>query len=230
MRYKAVGFDMDGTLIDSYIDYEKLGNAGHDVLSELGVPDDKMDHRSEKYLVMSGVSYLRSIGEEYTFNEIAAMISERDNEIEMENVEKSVLFPGVMDVLKDLKSKGLMIGLLTRGQRAYAVRSLRLCGIEYLFDALEAFDDHQLGEQKPNPMAMKHLGDKLNVLPKDILYVGDSPTDYYCARDSGAGFIGVAFDERHEKMWKELDDRIKTIKNIDEILLIFIDELPKHNF
>ena len=61
--FKAIGFDMDGTLIDSDIDYARLGMVEHDVLTSLGVPSKVFAHMmSEKDMLVAGIDYLHSIG------------------------------------------------------------------------------------------------------------------------------------------------------------------------
>ena len=38
-RYKAVCFDMDGTLLDTKVDYEKMSNVIFDEMVGIGVPE-----------------------------------------------------------------------------------------------------------------------------------------------------------------------------------------------
>ena len=217
MRYRAIGFDMDGTIVDSEIDYAKLALVEHDIFMKLGVPDELLTKGSEKEIILAGIEYLKKQGKTYTFEEISEMVTEKDNEIESENVEKSVLFPGTEKLLKRIKSENILLGLLTRGQRGYVTKTLKFCEIENCFDAIEAYDDHPIGEQKPNPIAMEHLARKLGVKPQEILYIGDSTTDYACAAGSGADFIGMAFDEKHIEMWKKLDENIKIAESMEEL-------------
>ena len=58
-RYKAVCFDMDGTLLDTNVDYERMSNVIFDEMVRIGVPEEVID-RSEgyKFNLDSGVNYL----------------------------------------------------------------------------------------------------------------------------------------------------------------------------
>ena len=42
-RFKAVGFDMDGTFLRTHVDYDRLNNVDREVLARHGVPFDEID-------------------------------------------------------------------------------------------------------------------------------------------------------------------------------------------
>lgn len=218
-RFKAIGFDMDGTLLDTAIDYEKLGNAEAYVLSGLGVPSAELSSaRDDIDMIRKGVAYLNKQGNGISFDEACKMVNQRASDVEMEAVETAHCFPGVPELLDELRSKGYRIGLLTRGQRLYAESAMGRCGILDRMDAVEAFDDHPTGEQKPNPIAMDYLAKALGVASKDMLYIGDSVWDYHCARDSGAGFIGIAHGENGHRKWERVKEDVELIENISELI------------
>ena len=217
--YKAIGFDMDGTLLDTAIDYEKLGNAERYVLGGLGVPDSEISSSpDDTEVIRSGVAYLNEHGNPITFDEVCGLVNQRASDVEMESVETAKCFPGVEKMLDDLGSKGYPMGLLTRGQRLYAESAMERCGILDRIDVIEAFDDHPTGEQKPNPIAMEYLAKRLGVRCSDILYVGDSVWDYYCARDSGAGFIGIALGENGHRKWERVKDDVTLVDDVTKIV------------
>ena len=218
-KYKAIGFDMDGTLLDTNIDYEKLGNAEAFVLSGLDVPESVFAGiGDDTEMIRKGVSYLNDSGNPMTFDEVCRLVNQRASDVEMESVETAKCFPGVEKMLDDLGSKGYPMGLLTRGQRLYAESAMERCGILDRIDVIEAFDDHPTGEQKPNPIAMEYLAKRLGVRCSDILYVGDSVWDYYCARDSGAGFIGIAIGENGRRKWGRVKDDVILVDDVTKIV------------
>ena len=217
--YKAIGFDMDGTLLDTAIDYEKLGNAERYVLGILGVPDSEISPSPDDIeVIRSGIAYLNEHGNPITFDKVCELVNQRASEIEMESVETAKCFPGVEKMLDGLRSKGYPMGLLTRGQRLYAESAMKKCGILDKIDVIEAFDDHPTGEQKPNPIAMEYLAKRLGVKCSEILYVGDSVWDYYCARDSGAGFIGVSIGEKGHVKWERIKEDIILVDDVTKIV------------
>ena len=221
-RYKAIGFDMDGTLLDTAIDYEKLADAESYVLSGLNVPSSELSSANDDIdMIRKGVAYLNGHGNPITFDDVCKLVNQRASDVEMEAVDTAKCFPGVPELLKELRSKGYRIGLLTRGQRLYAETAMGRCGILDMMDSIEAFDDHPTGEQKPNPVAMEHQANALGVRASEILYIGDSVWDYHCARDSGAGFIGIAHGENGHRKWERVKDDIELIENISELIRRF---------
>lgn len=218
-KYKAIGFDMDGTLLDTNIDYEKLGNAEAFVLSGLDVPESVFAGiGDDTEMIRRGVSYLNDSGNPMTFDEVCRLVNQRASDVEMEAVDTAECFPGVPEMLERLRSEGYPMGLLTRGQRLYAESAMGRCGILDMMDAVEAFDDHPTGEQKPNPIAMEYLAKRLGVKCCEILYVGDSVWDYHCARDSGAGFIGIARGENGYRKWERVKEDVILVEDICDIL------------
>ncbi len=218
-KYKAIGFDMDGTLLDTDIDYEKLGDAEVFVMTGLGVPPQELSGiTSDIEVIRKGVEYLNRNGNDISFDRACELVNQRASDVEMESVETARCFPGVKDLLEDLRLKGYPLGLLTRGQRLYAETAMEKCGILELMDAVEAFDDHPTGEQKPNPIAMEYLARRLGVKCSEILYVGDSVWDYYCARDSGADFIGISIGEKGRMKWERVRDDVKIVDDVRDIL------------
>ena len=217
--YKAIGFDMDGTLLDTAIDYETLGNAERFVLEGLGVPESEISSSpDDTEVIRSGVGYLNRNGDPITFDDVCGLVNQRASDVEMESVGTARCFPGVEAMLDGLRSRGYPIGLLTRGQRLYAESALKRCGILDRIDVIEAFDDHPTGEQKPNPIAMGYLAERLGVGCDDVLYIGDSVWDYYCARDSGAGFIGIAIGENGRRKWERVKDNIILVEDVTAIV------------
>ena len=218
-KYKAIGFDMDGTLLDTAIDYEKLADAESYVLSGLNVPSSELSSANDDIdMIRKGVAYLNGHGNPITFDDVCKLVNQRASDVEMEAVDTAKCFPGVPELLEELRSKGYRIGLLTRGQRLYAETAMGRCRILDMMDSIEAFDDHPTGEQKPNPVAMEHLANALGVRASEILYIGDSVWDYHCARDSGAGFIGIAHGENGHRKWERVKDDIELIENISELI------------
>ena len=59
-KYKAVCFDMDGTLLNTKVDYVKMANVAFNEMVRLGVPETAID-RSEsfKFNIDSGIEYLK---------------------------------------------------------------------------------------------------------------------------------------------------------------------------
>jgi phosphoglycolate phosphatase len=217
-RYLAVGFDMDNTLLRTDVDYSKICDVVCSEMGRAGVPDDVLDvNESSKFNLDSGVGYLERNGRSDEIYEIMETVKEKVKAVELRNVLVSTQYEGGERMISYLKEKGYRIGVLTRGSREYATKALTVAGVIDKLDALVCRDDHDESEAKPSPAAMAHLAAGLGVRTSDILYLGDHKMDLFCARDSGAGFIGVL--TRYTKDdWKDVDKNIVMIDTVADLV------------
>ncbi|MGI5964534.1 MAG: HAD family hydrolase [Candidatus Methanomethylophilaceae archaeon] len=199
---KAVGFDMDGTFMNTHVDYPKLSRVIPEVMEEEGIPmNDLRETDSEKMGIPFGWVYDAGRWDEIDI--ILGKIGDRRTEIEKEYYKDSSPFPLAVETMLALKHKGYKVGILTRGGREYAEAVLGLWNVYDSFDAVVCRDDFPFEDEKPSPMAMKHLADGMGVKPEEILYVGDNLTDWYTAKNSGAEFVGVLSGSCSYGDWKE---------------------------
>ena len=218
-RYKAVCFDMDGTFMNTEIDYVKLANVIFDELIELGVPEHVII-RSEGSMIEldSGIRWLMRNGMTEEANSLRKRISGRSTMVEMEYADRSKPFRGAAEAVKALREKGYKTGILTRGGHAYAEFILKRSNVLGLFDTIVARDDFPEDEAKPSPKAMVNLGNILGVKPEEILFLGDNLGDWLTARDSGAGFYGVLTGGCSLEDWKTADPDIQVIDGVASLL------------
>ncbi len=197
----AVVFDMDGTVMDTKVDYVALARVTEDEVISLGVPEeiiakDKAVQTTDncmKWIVENKPEALRGIDKR---------IGDRATKVEMENVDLAKPFPGALDVIRELHSYGYKVGILTRGGREYMETVLRITGTGDLFDATVARDDFGHAEAKPSPKSIDHIAERLGVRPSEIVFVGDSEVDGLTASNSGIPFIAVCTGHVDENRWK----------------------------
>ena len=206
-RYKAVCFDMDGTLLDTKVDYQKMSDLIFDEMVAIGVPEDVIDRREGyKFNIESGVNYMASMGRLDEVYAIGDKIAKVARDTEMERLDEAKTFPKAELLLKKIREMGLKTGLLTRGCREYAEAAVKICHVDDLLDGIVARDDYPESEAKPSPIAMEHMADAIDVKPSEILYFGDHTFDYQCARDAGSGFVAVLTGTFTEDDWKNIPD------------------------
>jgi Predicted phosphatases len=220
-RFKAVAFDMDGTFMDTTVDYVKLLNVVFDEMITSGVPESAII-RSGGALseLKSGLEWLSKNGRQKDVDVIFGRISDRTTKIEMENADTSKPFDGAIEVLDLLKNKGYKTGILTRGGRSYAEYVLKRSNVWHMFDAVIARDDFPESEAKPSPMAMVNLGNAMGLKAEEILFLGDHQTDWLTARDSGAGFYGVLSGGFSMTDWKKTGNNIAVLNTVKDLLEI----------
>ncbi|MBQ4142851.1 MAG: HAD family hydrolase [Thermoguttaceae bacterium] len=99
------------------------------------------------------------------------------------------LFPGIREILDDLKRSGMILGLVTgRGKRT-CDDALKFYGIFDLFDQIEP--GIESGPSKPQGLTriLEHFG----LSPEEAVYVGDAPSDVTACREVGIPILGAAW-------------------------------------
>ena len=216
---RAVCFDMDGTLLDTKVDYGRMTSLILDRLAEAGVPQGLMD-RSEGYKLNVDRAFVWMLKNKSPedIQAVSDSISDTARDLEMERVSEARPFPGVPEMLAKLRSRGYRIGVLTRGCREYAETALRIAGISDLLDAVVARDDHPEAEAKPSPIAMRHMAEAVGVRPDEITYVGDHKMDWMCARDASAKFVAVTSGTFTREQWLAEDPEMPVLNTCAELL------------
>lgn len=82
-------------------------------------------------------------------------------------------FPGALDLLQELRARGVRLGIVTDGLASVQWRKLRALGLPPLVDVVVC--TQELGESfaKPSPVPFAVALEILKVDPGDALYVGD---------------------------------------------------------
>jgi putative hydrolase of the HAD superfamily len=81
------------------------------------------------------------------------------------------LFPGALDLLRELKRAGMKLALLTNGVSETHREKIALLQIAEYFDAIFLADE--VGMVKPDPLLFAHACTKLRTSPSESAMVGD---------------------------------------------------------
>lgn len=194
-RYKAVVFDLDGTLQDSKIDYQKMTERVREILIREGIPQNALGDRRAVYLIIrGGEDSLLELGVRgERVQAVLDLMTEAMNATELEAADGVEPKPNALQTLEVLRQNGVLLGIATRSHRVYAEKCLAKMGMrEYMLGVL-ARDDVPF--PKPDPRHLFETIALLDVDPGDVLYVGDTTTDLETARAAEIDFVGYKRDE-----------------------------------
>lgn len=184
----GVIFDLDRTLRDTR---EVIARSLKEVISSLGV-----NVRLEEMLRKAHSSPYKVINE-------SVSISQDDFRDEywsryQTNIRYSSAFPGVKEVLEELRTRGYKIGIATSLPRIYAERGLEITGL--IVDSLVAY--HDTARHKPHPEPVIEVARRLGLRPQATLYIGDRSEDIKAGKGAeaftGAAMWGANREERAE--------------------------------
>ena len=171
MTFRAVLFDLDGTLHDR-AETVKRYLAGH--VRRFDLPAGY----AERWTVLDDFGY-RSKAE--VFPQLVAEFGlKQDPQALLDDFSDHAwadcqLMPHSHEVLAELRRRGLKLGIITNGWSEKQLQALGGLGLTHLFD--DVVVSETVGLRKPDP-AIFHLAlSRLSVQPHEALYVGDSPTN-----------------------------------------------------
>ncbi|MDA1745331.1 HAD-IA family hydrolase [Bacillus paranthracis] len=177
---KAVIFDLDDTLISE----KKYIESGYKHIAKLLSEKLQKDEQELYQLLMDLFNenarnvfnrVFDTFGVSYNQNDIMQLVEEYRNHTPIIQ-----FFEDVLPCLKNLRVKGIGVGIITDGYANGQRQKLRALKADNYFDEIIVTDE--LGRQywKPHSKAFEIMQEKLNVKFDEMLYVGDNPEkDFY---------------------------------------------------
>jgi 2-phosphoglycolate phosphatase len=192
MSIKAVFFDLDGTLLDSAPDFF---NAMHQLTDEYQLP--RISEQAIRETVSDGARALTTLA--FNLQSDAFGFQERNQrllDIYFEQLgQHCVLFPGMEQLLNNIKSAPLFWGIITNKPSRYTDPILEKLALSTPPN-LVICPDH-VSKAKPDPEALILACNKVGCRPEEAIYIGDHQRDIDCGRAAGSPTIAVSFGYIH---------------------------------
>jgi phosphoglycolate phosphatase len=213
--FAMIGFDLDGTLVDSNPD---LGQAINHVLRHIGrepVPTD-----ATRQLIGGGAARMLQRALAITGGVVPA--EEHDELFQIlldyyfEHIADYTLpFDGCVSALDHLRDMGSSLAVVTNKREDFAVKLVHELGMAHHFDCILGGDSLGPGRAKPAPDLL-HEAQRLCGRQGRFAMVGDSSFDTRAARAAGVPVVAVSFgynDVPHAEL-----DCDALIDHVDELV------------
>ena len=188
-KLKLALFDYDGTIVDSAIMIVEGAIAAFRIC---GLPDPdpkKVRENIGKPLAIALDEYMPP-GFNVTPNEISEAYRSWYAEQGRLGLQNEPLYPGVVELLKELKTDDWLIGIATNKSRIGLINGLAKHSLSDMFDITLSTDENI---PKPNPaMAIKAMND-LGVDKENCVMVGDTINDIGLGVNAEIISIGVTW-------------------------------------
>ena len=209
-QYKHISFDLDGTLVHTVAEYrhkvvplvvEELGGAVKDPFYV------------DRFWFESGRDAIIREGFQVEPNAFWKLFRIKDTIQGRSDHTKA--YPDAEPTVQRLNEENKLVSIVTGAPHWIAQMEIKkLNGVKYHYH----LSIHDGGfKEKPDPKSLLFTLDKLNVLPKDTLYIGNSNEDAFFAKNAGVDFVYL---ERKEHPFDLKKYTLATIHSLDELFTL----------
>ena len=217
-RFDAAIVDLDGTMVDTLGDFAVSLNH---MLADLSLPPvapaaiERMVGKGSEHLILSALAHVLSSGEgsaaragpEALHAQAEALFDRAWERYQHHylaiNGQHSAVYPGVVEGLKALRSRGLRLACLTNKPTSFAKPLLAAKGLDGFFDF--AFGGDAFATKKPDPLPLLKTCEALGTAPARTLMIGDSSNDAKAARAAGCPVVLVTYGYNHGEPIRGVD-------------------------
>ncbi|HSV59746.1 MAG TPA: phosphoglycolate phosphatase [Variovorax sp.] len=193
---QAAIVDLDGTMVDTLGDFAVALNL---MLDELGLRRieattiETMVGKGSEHLIRSVLRHVRGQeADEALANASWQSYSRHYLDI---NGRHSCVYPGVIEGLRALRTRGLRLACLTNKPGEFARPLLAAKGLDGYFDFV--FGGDAFARKKPDPLPLLKTCEALGTRPERTLMVGDSSNDAQAARAAHCPVVLVSYGYNH---------------------------------
>ncbi len=219
MRYKAILFDLDGTLVNTvnaltYCTNLALAHFGLGPLTKeqmRHIVGDGYKKQMERSLIAAGDTELEHYEE---IQQVYLDIFDKDCTYELET------YDGINELITFAKENGIKIAVVSNKPHAQTVKTIRYVFGDDCFDLI-------LGQtegipRKPDPAIALMAADELGVKPYECLYLGDTDTDMRTGKNAMMTTVGVLWGFRDRDELERAEPEFIIEKPVDaEAILVY---------
>ena len=193
MKYKTLIFDLDGTLIDPALGtvrcmnyalttFDYMARPAHEITALIGPPLENA---------------LQTLSGEDDIIKIQRLVDAYRERYGEFGIAENTVYPGIVDLLEELKSKGIPLGVCTSKLEQNALKILNEFNLIEYFDFVSGASGKTFKERKADQLAGLL---KSGTVDSNALMIGDRAIDIEAAAENSLKGCGVlwGYGERDE--------------------------------
>jgi phosphoglycolate phosphatase len=216
ISFKAVLFDLDGTLLDTLRD---IADSANSALRQLGFATH--DTETYKYFVGDGIEELvkRALPESCRdTNTIARYLELVQKEYHRNWAIQSKPYEGVKEMLDELQRRNIPMAVLSNKPHEFTCLMVDEILGDYDFEIVRGAGPD--APVKPAPNAALQIAKQMKMPPAQFVYVGDGSTDMQAANAAGMYAVGALWGYRTADELTRAGARI-LIERPGEVMTLF---------
>lgn len=216
MIFRAVLFDLDGTLVDSLEDLADAVNHVREAFSHPPLSADavrKKIGKGSRHLVQQVLPDVRNSD----IDRALCMFLDFNRQ---HIADKSILYPGIREILSELASRDFKMAVLTNKNEDLCKILLQSLEIQDLFENVCGGDTYP--ERKPSPLPLLKAMETLGTAPHESVMAGDSINDILASKRAGIASIACSWGYGDRK---ELDEADVLVHTPHELLSVITEGL-----
>lgn len=197
-RYKAVIFDLDGTLLNTL---EDLTDGVNHVMRQFNYPEHTIEEI--RSFVGNGIKLLieRSLPYGKDNPEFDKVFSEFKSYYTSHCQIKTRPYDGIMELISSLKEQGYKLAIVSNKNQSAVTELNNIYFSDYISTAI---GEKEGVRKKPAPDTVIKALSELGISSDDAVYVGDSDVDRETAKNSDMDCISVTWGFRDRKLLESL--------------------------
>jgi len=193
--FKAIIFDLDGTLLDSL---EDIADSMNSVLTRNGLPCREVaEYKNFVGAGMEKLVFLSLPEGARTTENLENCLTQVRAEYEIKQTNKTKPYPGVPELLDALTQFGVRLAILSNKPHDSTLSVVGRLLEKWKFE--EVIGAGASAQKKPDPCGAILIAERMGVSPKDFIYLGDTGIDMETANRAGMFAVGVLWGFRAEE-------------------------------
>ena len=209
---KNVIFDLDGTLIDSAFDVIRL------LINVINQNGGELSQNTRIKIGPPLIDMIKTVAPDFSDEIIQKIMDEFRIAYEHDDLEKTVPFEGIIELLNELKSKNINVFIATYKPKHLAMSILNRHFNGLYKDIVTPSEIENFADGKTKTDILRLLMSKWEINPSEAVMVGDAKSDITCAKEAGIMTIGALFGYGDVTEFKLADERVNTTKDLSDII------------